>query len=108
MSESRELDAQIEERVFGSEISECRRFYCPPLNYPIPSYSLDMSFAWKVVETLNAHDRWIKIGPAIHKSFWVAEWGEACNEVSADSAPKAICLAALKYLDAIESEGQGS
>lgn len=99
-----ELDALIEEKFVGSELSQCRRFYSPPINYPIPSYSSDMSMAWSLVERLNSHQRYIRVGPGVREGQWVAEWGESYREVVADSAPEAICLAVLDYVEAIENE----
>jgi len=98
----RELDALVAEKVFGYE--------CDPFDYgptcPVhgkgKNYSTDIAAAWQVVEKLMptighiypAVD--LETGELLH---WcaVVETGDTSRQgVTADTAPRAICLAALK------------
>jgi hypothetical protein len=108
MQAGRELDALIAEKVMG---------YVPPrpgtVGYDmkdlprnrVPHYSTDIAAAWQVVEKLNLlskmKDGCLYFDPSLNK--WViSEWSGgrefAEGSVEADTAPHAICLAALKAI----------
>jgi len=126
MEAGRELDALVAEKVMGKKVrilsnslfcweydGEYENLY--GLAQPIPAYSTDISAAWQVVEKLcnwDVDDNMLILkgqGPDIEDKgpdredprdwqWWEAEingtWGKV--EAQAETAPLAICLAALK------------
>ncbi len=120
MNPGRELDALIAEKVFGK--SEPDRgcmcslrescYVCNPFLKGIKPYSTDIAAAWEVVEKIklnkSLHDgftltfdleekRW-RAGSLWWRGYEQAEWLEP-NSAMAETAPHAICLAALKALE---------
>jgi hypothetical protein len=118
MKVGRELDALVAEKVMGFDvrkhgndwiyIGEVRPGGTDPQGYPVPNYSEDISAAWKVVEKL-AQTRHITVNSAVgldaSKAFvklWRCEIDltkHSSTEEFSDSAPHAICLAALKAFE---------
>lgn len=96
MKPGRELDALIAEKVMGmnvqhgrvwSQEGKCLR------ETDLPSYSTDIAAAWEVVEKL-------KLGLLPDGDKWIAGQAdraglETSNLCWGDTAPHAICLAAL-------------
>ena len=96
MNAGRELDALVAEKVMGWTNV---RFICHGLSLrgevdgepseKVPFYSVDIDAAWDVVE---------KIGTSFtleRYNRWYVEFGDRYS-AAADTAPHAICLAALK------------
>lgn len=103
MKPSRELDALIAEKVIGTRPFESE--HDGWLEYAsgvrrMANYSTDISAAWEVVEKFDGYtvtkdknyfDNSIQYGSRIeHKDRYY------CCEMEGESAPHAICLAALK------------
>lgn len=111
MAPGRELDALVAEKVLGYEIT--------PGGYTgyLPSFSTDIAAAWEVVEKLRAMNSTLELySPGalvndemgIHAVEWQATfksweepWGPHGPSVEAQTAPHAICLAALKAVGAL-------
>ena len=94
--ELRELDAKVAEKLFGEEWTHMTRDY---VWSDIPEYSTDIKAAWLVVEKLREEYEPIKIivwDKAVHVFIGMDER----VFVDAPTAPEAICLAALKAVDA--------
>lgn len=106
MKPGRELDTLIAEKIFGWHLDEHNMWAIPGNTFliyasctNIPSYSTDISAAWEVVEKFKAVTR-------LEKRFnddttkWFCELslgiGEGCCTAYAETAPHAICLAALE------------
>lgn len=114
----RELDALIAEKVMGLKLESCKPFSVSSIGGPgghwAPYYSTDIAAAWEVFGRLE--------GAIISK--WYGKWccSNACTEMwgcyfdepeetlnqllnyrdyftQADTAPHAICLAALKAVE---------
>lgn len=122
MTPGRELDALVVEKVFGcdvrtsGEVSFCGCAGSPhgkPVVYgalaPLRCYSTDIAAAWEVVE------RFRDVGISVMQPGerprgnpdrkWVIYIGYDDEQVeeTADTAPHAICLAALKAVGASET-----
>lgn len=110
----RKLDKKIAERVFGFEVVEtddCNgidNFWISPAfeEHMLEPYSTDIHSAWKVVEKLREMDFPMCVmhvrHPAIEHWEYLAkvESPDGFFEFeTADSAPLAICLAALYFLE---------
>lgn len=99
MKPGQELDALIAEKVMGLKVNY--EFYtCSDLcdNYDemgyIPAYSTDIASAWEVVEKLlKLHS--VEFSYVHFNSEWNVDIDDKIY-VAADTAPHAICLAALK------------
>lgn len=83
-----------------------------------PNFSTDIGAAWQVVEKLNQRDPSISTGE-FELKFWGDKWDAKCSDSirvyddesgipsykvkefvgTADTAPHAVCLAALKVID---------
>jgi hypothetical protein len=98
-----ELDALVAEKVFGKRVIEGIISY--------PNYSTSISDAWEVVEVLRrrppkeAEEMYAELSIESCEvtgvvSWWVGwrwhEWTDNKTEAVSDTAPHAICLAALK------------
>lgn len=99
----RELDALVAEKVMG--VKDPQMF--PNFGAAVPRYSTDIASAWLVVEKMreNIKDVLTLAGPSDETPKWWAtfdkKWhGRASQNLfeweSGDTAPHAICLAALK------------
>lgn len=122
MSPERELNALIAEKVFGwsgpAEVLGLHLYMDDPEGNSgeVPEYSTDIAAAWEVVERVSAGLN------KFAREFWIQrenvgkfpefEWSySACFQkdhsdhscayhATAETAPHAICLAALKTLEA--------
>ncbi len=69
--------------------------------YSCPHYSTDIAAAWEVVEKFQAEDFDVRVGFCRWRDDgrvgWLAWVGKA--DALADTAPHAICLAALKAVE---------
>lgn len=110
----RELDALVAEKVMGiwpwllHDEYEPKAMTCPETGIqtsPVRAfdrYSTDISAAWQVVERMQVDGSWYSIsGPADGFPRYHAEilngW-KSLAEAEAETAPRAICLAALRAL----------
>jgi len=109
MKAGRELDALVAEKIF-----ELYSFYEGPellyvkkkpskdrqTHYEVPNYSTDISAAWEVVEKLNYLSFNISrencAGVRYDANVYDDPEMEDQINITADTAPHAICLAALK------------
>ena len=104
MNAGRELDAMIAEKVMGVEVNwrEIRRTEAAGGNYRelvgTPRYSTDIAAAWEVV-TRFANERYYVRLELDADGVWWAQIGSA-EDAPAKSPPLAICLAALKAMEA--------
>lgn len=121
---SRALDAEIAEKVMGwtdVSLTAPRRMpngvtWFVPCGYSpenrchveLPEYSSDIAAAWEVVEHLKSRGWAIRLSNKMVDWCWWAyvydyrsEHAAAEATVQEDTAPMAICLAALKAIDAI-------
>src|SRR5690606_32042031 len=100
----RDLDAAVAERVMGWKRGDPKYGdmpWYPPgtgrylgggrLN--LPKFSTDIAAAWEVVEHLAAPDETLTITYA--KGTWVVAVGSVEVSATSESAPEAICRAAL-------------
>jgi len=101
MKVDRERDALIAEKVMGEldKINEREYRLMIPSGVTLPHYSTQIADAWQVVEKLNLpftlqKNKQFKGGH--YASFIVDKRFEAAQ---ADTAPLAICLAALKAVE---------
>ena len=108
----RELDALMHKEVFEHELEMCpihHRHTC--CGRSLPNYSTQIADAWLVVEKMGKLQMQRHVGPSmLHRLrecatkgwgvIWCSDFGYT-QEVFADTAPLAICLAALK---AVENE----
>ena len=98
----RELDALIAEKVMG--IKEGQVFQTSKGSYsykPYPYYSTDIAAAWEVVEKLSAvwsFELETYRDNSIRCFFRQHDHQELCVMQFSNSAPHAICLAALKAI----------
>ena len=97
---TRELDAAVAEKVmklsyilFDGTDKDAEEL--------IPAYSTDISPAWQVVEKMEKHKYYFAIYNLIDAEIWACRFGNQQGEFEgrADTAPEAICLAALKAVD---------
>lgn len=116
MSDSRELDARVAVEVMAWRLDATRQSGSPVTNKhgdlrgiyttPVPAYSTDIRAAWEVVEKM-ASDGWTldlqwkgegrEFSHTAEASF--TRWNGADRQMGhsfSDTAPTAICLAALK------------
>ena len=116
--DNREIDKLVAEKVFGRHVHDYTQVSamkwrcqtCNRLDYTgqttVPhAYSTDIAAAWQVVAKMRLFvgptDAWPRHQMEMDKANWVA-WAtypnidEAMFAVFADTAPMAICLAALK------------
>jgi hypothetical protein len=118
MKPGRELDALIAEKVMG--IKHPITIHRDKTAYQwgsatdewefLPEYSTDIAAAWKVVEKLGLcvwpteDAKWFAFQDRFDSSYGEEYWFGGENFLSryviADTAPHAICLAALKALEA--------
>lgn len=128
MKAGRELDALLAEKIFGCKVDREKRFYevtmfcgCPGRQHDsdsdrvegIPWYSTDIAAAWQVVDHVRYSVRNGRFvvrapeGPA--PAYWSAGYEDTSSEpgygdsihhwlVEGETAPHAICLAALRVI----------
>jgi len=102
MDAGRELDALVAEKVLGIAITKDEHGYWPPprpgknfSSQQIPEYSYSISAAWEVFESIKGLN---VISRDEDEGSWIVGSFETGKEIlaKADSAPVAICLAALR------------
>ncbi len=118
MDTGRELDARIAETVFGyTPDYEFADLHVPPAPHVkelrdqydewgiLPAYSTDIAAAWLVVEELRARGIWLEELSGRYETSYRAgfswrdpERGVRYQQAMADTAPLAICRAALEAL----------
>lgn len=107
MKPGRELDALVAEKVMGltsSEVEIHRQFWLDGCFSNLPHYSTDIAAAWEVVEKLTSkkqpHFQLSLCDSYTENPKWCAEFDldRPFKRViaKAETAPHAICLAALK------------
>jgi hypothetical protein len=129
MTGGRELDALVAERVMGLQVQRDQYtagvkallgdkrsddpwdYYIGDTNDRLPHYSTDISAAWLVVERMRqTHDFELGLLAKFKngKDLWEAEFTDCATDeayksylAEADTAPLAICLAALAALQAV-------
>jgi len=118
----REIDAKVAEHIFGykREIippdangeNECKILVPPNLpsdlmyppkgklafTYHVPRYSSDIKAAFEVVEKLSAEWKWFELVYSPSKIYTANFTGVMKDSKIADTAPLAICLAALEVV----------
>jgi len=104
----RELDSLIAERVMGWKVFAGDPGYGrPPGNHPLslvldvlPNYSTSIVEAWQVVEKMRGD---YELDLSDHVTYWTARFTKARSTsphvIEAETAPLAICRAALKALE---------
>jgi hypothetical protein len=123
MNPGRELDRLVAEKVFGHKVVEFKPF--GRIDWaimdekaqlvPVPRYSEHIACAWELVEHMRQRqvcDVFSLFGPSDESDLWFAtfekKWHghdmsikDIYDRVSGVAAPHAICLAALKAVNAI-------
>lgn len=118
MKPGKDLDALVAEKVMGfwfDEKGRCHRHPRDPIS-PVSSiiislstYSTDIKSAWEIVEHNTTESRYVRVIIETHPlgiECEIVQWGEEFDEngeqnreiygAIGDTAPHAICLAALK------------
>lgn len=106
---SREIDIQIAEKIMGSTLTEISGQLLengPSVKRPsgggilLRRYSTDIAAAFEIVEKLASTLDRKTFRLAFRYGRWYAEFGVWDMEfVEADTAPMAVCLAALKTVE---------
>ncbi len=117
MSPGKDLDAQVARAVFGrATLGKDGLWFDAETKRGIPNYSTDIAAAWEVVERVKtikpdgsefgiSTERTDEFVVVWSDGVWLAEWrpinfdGVAILGAKADTAPHAICLAALKAVE---------
>lgn len=99
-----QLDALVAERVLGLQVRrDGNTYYCPKDNggFFVPQFSSDMSAAWQVVEYLASNELTIEIAHKFQATgVNIRRQTKQPKEMLVNkSAPIAICLAALRFLE---------
>ena len=107
----RELDGLVAEKVMGWRRPDADRTFQPwhtgehvgehsPYGLPVslPHFSLDIGAAFKVIEHLVSSRLNVGFTLGSRNGTWAIGIGHRCSAV-AETAPHAICLAALKMVD---------
>jgi hypothetical protein len=113
MTDLRKIDALVAEHVFHKVLAFMSEHDVEPSVVidqatahfdVIPEYSSDIAAAWEVVEELALENRAVEVGNG-HSNWWWCNIARAETDsrgltvydlTKADTAPLAICLAALK------------
>lgn len=102
----RELDADVARKVMGMHVTFDQGDYWPPplpgknfSSQPIPHYSVSIKDAWEVFEMPHC-DGWSLGRNSDGRYEVINTWCENHVVAVADTAPMAICLAALKVTEA--------
>lgn len=104
----RELDALVAEKVIGWQIHQ-PNWGCPPavrrpggaislyLPEAVPHYSTSIAAVWEVMEALRQRGVHLRVSSA-YRGYEVQRWerDQWCSTEYGETAPLAICLAALK------------
>jgi len=101
--DERELDYSVYTKVMGLVDWETDKTYWE--KDAIPHYSTDIAAAWLVVEKMNNPRVAIESSENEKYGKWFVMFGDDLeNGAFADTAPLAICLAALRTVGAIAAE----
>ncbi len=101
-----EIDKLVAEKVMGFEVTKDREIRQDRKIFRIPPYSRNIEFAWKVVEKLR-ENFWVQVESGKTNLCSIGEYGVVGSVVhGSDTAPLAICLAALKAVG-VEVEVNG-
>lgn len=101
----RELDALVAEKVMGIAVNRFGEVIQPGMGVGMPRrYSTDIASAWGVVEKMQADGWFFKVEDGALHTCWYADFiisepgrpPKGPRRTQADTAPLAICLAALK------------
>lgn len=67
----------------------------------IPNYSTSLEDAWQVVEKIHSIDEkaWLHLYFDESERFWGARFSDRLSFIQKETAPLAICLAALKVIE---------
>lgn len=102
----RALDAEIARRVFGYfDVGEFEgqlvhgEYNMNGWPMPTPHYSTDIAAAWTVVEAMQARDLRVVLDSPLGGWECMTELDNWFHVERADTAPLAICLAALQAVD---------
>lgn len=110
MKPGRELDALVAEKVMGRTKPE----HFVPKNVWLPHYSTDIAASWEVVEKMRSMGFYYSVGsivalggrgPTLTESH-AAGFGKRnalFETVSGETAPHAVCLAALKAVGSTDA-----
>lgn len=118
LKSGRDLDALVAEKVMGWRLLGNGTAYkdetIVPIDYVLKNYSTDIAAAWGVVEYLDRatvitrlNSEWcsVELGPRrLEPGDPVEKYGNMGPTAKANTAPLAICLAALKAVG-VEVEG---
>lgn len=111
-----ELDRLIAEKVMGWQWLDHEHdpILVPPAaargTHVIPEYSADIASAWEVVVELKRLGFRYFLGNGVDKphSCYFEDPGTRQGEAESDTAPHAICLAALKAVAALPAKQEAS
>lgn len=102
MKAGRELDTLVAEKVMGwtyrtfpdGACPLVKHWYCGEQYMLMQPFSTSIASAWQVVEKLkaNGNNVWVEWAGTV----WVCGTTSVFPDIEADTAPLAICLAALK------------
>ncbi len=108
MKPGRELDALIAKKVMGIKDVQMTVGFGPVYDFTgaqgmprkvVPNYSTDIRAAWELVKKLAPSGYMVQIVQRGTNDYWVSvKDGEI---IFAETAPHAICLAALKAVEAL-------
>jgi hypothetical protein len=112
----RELDREIAEKVMGLKVQE-DAFFISHGRFTVatgdrwisalPKYSTSIEDAFKVHKHLGRLMRLTDFGPfAWHCEFLAVQPGQVDVEAKAETAPLAICVAAIRAVESNEKEGE--
>lgn len=117
--EWKKLDTEVAEKVMGLERCSGSFWWRPTgmavgdlRRQPLPAYSTSISDAWRVVERMLA-DGWtpcVEAERSINGPFWRCIMGHELKDATcadADSAPEAVCRAALAATTTTETPTDG-
>lgn len=99
MEAGRELDALIAEKVMGFTVKGGL-----PISAWPPHYSADIAAAWEVVKKMGRHEISIHMRSdsntdRVTKRYYIMDYTCRALLAEANTAPHAICLAALKAIE---------
>jgi hypothetical protein len=111
MAAGRDLDALVAEKVMGHEVHRDVRWREPAIlgpgqriaNTPMPRYSTDIAAAWAVIQKLMETHFMYSLNASHESGHWCVFYPASGSPVEgeyADTAPLAICRAALAAVEA--------
>lgn len=98
MEAGRDLDALIGEKLFGRKSDYFKYAWGTCLCFEdnrsdVPHYSTDIKAAWEVIDNFRDDNFSIQENGTHWKVYFGTQWA------GSESAPHAICLAALRFID---------